>query len=340
MKMWEYVVRRILFIIPILIGVLAFTFVISHLVPGDPVGVYLGRMADDPIMRARIEERYHFNDPPLDQFIYYLVGVFQGDLGESLVYRNRPVAEIIMQKLPATLELVIAASIFAIPAGIYLGILSATKRNTWVDAVSRFIALIGISVPTFFLALVLQLALVSNIHLFPLDGRFPNYLDPPATITGFYLIDSAVALDIRSFFFSAYYLFLPAFALGFSIIGYILRMMRSSMLEVMSSDYVRSARAKGVAERQVIYRHALKNAFGPTLTISGLTIGGAISYTVFVERIFGWPGIGEFAVSSVEELDYAGILGFTIVVTIAFLVANLIVDILYAYIDPQVRLGG
>ena len=340
MKMWEYVVRRILFMIPILIGVLAFTFVISHIVPGDPVGVYLGKMADDPVMRARIEERYHLNEPPLDQFFYYIMGVFQGDLGESLIYRNRPVADIILQKLPATLELVIAASIFAIPAGIYLGILSATKRNTWIDALSRFVALIGISVPTFFLALVLQLALVSNLHIFPLDGRFPTYLDPPASVTGFYLIDSVITLDIRSFLFSAYYLILPAFALGFSIIGYILRMMRSSMLEVMSSDYIRSARAKGVSEKHIIYRHALKNALGPTLTISGLTIGGAIGYTVFVERIFWWPGIGEFAVSSIEELDYAGILGFTIVITIAFLVANLIVDILYAYLDPQVRLGG
>ena len=332
-------VRRILFMIPILIGVLAISFVISHMVPGDPVGVYLGKRATDPVLRAEIEERYHLNDPLLDQFYYYITGVFTGDLGDSFVYK-RPVAEILASQLPATIELVLVASLFAIPSGIFLGILSATRRNTWADAVSRFVALIGISVPTFFLALIVQIALASEVPVFPLDGRYPNNVPPPDSVTGLYLVDSILTLDIRGFFNSAYYIALPAFALGFSIIGYILRMMRSSMLEVMSSDYVRSARAKGVSERTVIYKHALKNAMGPTMTISGLTIGGAISYTVFVERIFSWPGIGYFAVRSSEQLDFAGILGFTIVVTVAFLVANLIVDIMYAFLDPQVRLGG
>ncbi len=339
MKMWEYVVRRILFMIPILIGVLAFSFIISHMVPGDPVGVYLGKRANDPVLRAEIEERYHLDEPLLNQFYYYIVGVFQGDLGDSFVYK-RPVSEILIDQLPATIELVIVASLIAIPAGIYLGILSATKRNTWLDALSRLVALIGISVPGFFLALVLQIVFVSNIQIFPLSGRFPNNIDPPEPVTGLFILDSVFRLDITAFFYSLYHIALPAFALGFSIIGYILRMMRSSMLEVMSSEYVRSARAKGVPERLVIYKHALKNAMGPTLTISGLTIGGAISYTVFVERIFGWPGIGSFAVTSSEQLDFAGILGFTIVVTIAFLIANLIVDILYAFLDPQVRLGA
>ncbi len=339
MKMWEYIVRRILFMIPILVGVLAFSFIISHLVPGDPVGVYLGKRANDPILRAAIEERYHLNDPLLDQFYYYVTGVFQGDLGDSFVYK-RPVSDIIIEQLPATIELVLVASLIAIPTGIYLGILSATRRNTLADAVARFVALVGISVPGFFLALVLQIVLVSKVQLFPLSGRFPNNIAPPDSITGLFLLDSVLTFDMRAFFYSAYYIALPAFALGFSIIGYILRMMRSSMLEVMSSEFVRSARAKGVPERSVIYKHALKNAMGPTLTISGLTIGGALSYTVFVERIFGWPGIGNFAVTATEQLDFAGILGFTIVITIAFLIANLIVDVMYAYLDPQVRLGG
>jgi peptide/nickel transport system permease protein len=169
---------------------------------------------------------------------------------------------------------------------------------------------------------------------------FPNSIDPPHHFTGLYLVDSVLSLDVRALLYSAYYIVLPAFALGFSIVGYILRMMRSSMLEVLSSDFVRSARAKGVSQRDVIYKHAMKNALGPTLTISGLTVGGAISGTVFVERIFNWPGIGNFAVLSALQLDFAAILGFTLVVTVAYLVANLLVDILYAYLDPQVRLGG
>jgi peptide/nickel transport system permease protein len=339
MKMWEYIVRRVLFMIPILIGVLAFSFIISHMVPGDPVGVYLGKKASDPVLRAEIEERYHFNDPLHVQFYYYITGIFHGDLGYSLS-GHEPVGALIARALPATIELVLAASLFSVPVGIYLGILSATKRNTWIDVVARVVALIGISVPGFFLALLLQQFLASRFPIFPLDGRFPNNVPTPHNITGLYLVDSLLTLDLRGFFYSAYYIALPAFALGFTIIGYILRMMRSSMLEVMTADYIRSARAKGVRERRVIYKHALKNAMGPTMTISGLTIGGAISYTVFVESIFGWPGIGRFAVRSSEQLDFAGILGFTIVVTIAFLVANLIVDVLYAYLDPQVRLGG
>jgi len=339
MKMWEYIVRRVLFMIPILIGVLAFSFIISHMVPGDPVGVYLGKKASDPVLRAEIREKYHFNDPLEVQFYYYITGIFHGDLGYSLS-GHEPVGTLIARALPATIELVLVASLFSVPAGVYLGILSATKRNTWIDVVARVVALIGISVPGFFLALLLQQFLASRFPIFPLDSRFPNNVPTPHNITGLYLVDSFLTLDLRGLFYSAYYIALPAFALGFTIIGYILRMMRSSMLEVMTADYIRSARAKGVTERRVIYKHALKNAMGPTMTISGLTIGGAISYTVFVESIFGWPGIGRFAVQSSQQLDFAGILGFTIVVTVAFLVANLIVDVLYAYLDPQVRLGG
>jgi ABC-type dipeptide/oligopeptide/nickel transport system permease component len=337
--MWEYVLRRVLMIFPILIGVLAFTFIIAHLVPGDPVGVYLGKKANDPLLRAQVEQRFHLNDPWYEQFWYYIKGVFTGDLGYSFLQKTS-VSKTIAAKLPATIELVLVSSAFAIPAGIYLGVLSATRRNTLADAISRFIALVGISIPAFFLALLLQLAFVSDVHVFPLGSRFPNSIDPPHHFTGLYLVDSVLSLDVRALLYSAYYIVLPAFALGFSIVGYILRMMRSSMLEVLSSDFVRSARAKGVSQRDVIYKHAMKNALGPTLTISGLTVGGAISGTVFVERIFNWPGIGNFAVLSALQLDFAAILGFTLVVTVAYLVANLLVDILYAYLDPQVRLGG
>jgi len=337
--MWEYVLRRVLIIFPILIGVLAFTFIIAHLVPGDPVGVYLGKKANDPVLRAQVEQRFHLNDPWYQQFWYYIKGVFTGDLGYSFVQKTS-VSKTIAAKLPATIELVLVSSAFAIPAGIYLGVLSATRRNTLADAISRFIALVGISIPAFFLALLLQLAFVSDVHVFPLGSRLPNFINPPHHFTGLYLVDSVLSLDVRALLYSAYYIVLPAFALGFSIVGYILRMMRSSMLEVLSSDFVRSARAKGVSQRDVIYKHAMKNALGPTLTISGLTVGGAISGTVFVERIFNWPGIGNFAVLSALQLDFAAILGFTLVVTVAYLVANLLVDILYAYLDPQVRLGG
>ncbi len=337
--MWEYIARRLLLIFPIIVGVLAVAFLISHLVPADPVGVYLGKRANDPVLRQQVTERYHLDEPLHMQFYYYVTGILQGDLGDSMLYK-RPVGDILFEMLPATVELVIVASLIAIPAGIYLGVLSATRRNTISDGIARFVALIGISVPAFFLALVLQMALVSGVEVFPLGGRFPVGEDPPRDITGLYLLDSLLTLDIKSFFLSAYHIILPAFALGFSIIGYILRMMRSSMLEVLSSDYVRAARAKGVLQRVVIYKHALKNALGPTLTVSGLTIGGAISYTVFVESIFSWPGIGAIAVEWSKEVDFAGILGFTIFVTLAFLIANLIVDILYAWIDPQVRLGG
>ena len=339
MKMREYVLRRVLMIVPILIGVLAFTFIIAHLVPGDPVGVYLGKKANDPVLRAEVEKRFHLDKPWLEQFWYYIKGVFTGDLGYSFLQRTS-VSTALAAKLPATIELVFVSSLISVPTGIYLGIVSATRRNTLKDAAARLIALIGISIPAFFLALLLQLALNSTIHVFPLGGRFPTGVDPPAHITGLYLLDSLLSLDTRGFLYSGYYIILPAIGIGLSIIGYILRMMRSSMLEVLSSDYIRTARAKGVSERDVIFKHALKNAMGPTLTVSGLVIGGAIAGTVFVERVFNWPGIGNFAVVSAMQLDFAAILGFTLVVTVAYLLANLLVDILYAYLDPQVRLGG
>ena len=337
--MWEYVVRRVLFMFPILVGVLAFTFLISHIIPADPVGVYLGKQANNPELRANVTARYHLDEPLEVQFYYYMKGVFTGDLGYSFLYKE-DVSEILAIRLPATIELITFAIIIAIPTGIFLGVVSATKRNTVWDAIARFVALLGISVPTFFLALAVQIIFVSSWNVFPLAGRFPNTKTPPPDITGLYTIDSILSLDIQDLVTSIYYIALPSFVLGFSIIGYILRMTRSSMLEVMSSDYVKAARAKGVPERRVVYGHALKNAMGPTLTIAGLTIGGAITYTVFVESIFVWPGIGEVAVEWTKEADFSGILGFTILVTLGFLVANLMVDILYVFIDPQVRLGG
>jgi peptide/nickel transport system permease protein len=325
--------------IPVLFGVLAITFLISHLVPADPVGAYLGKQANNQELRQLVIERYHFDEPIYVQFGYYLVDIFQGDLGYSLVER-RDVSDIIVEKLPATLELVTVALLIAIPMGIYLGVISATKRNKASDVVSRLVALLGISVPTFFLALSLQVILATKLGLFPIGGRYPVELDPPGGGSGFYLLNSLLALDLVAFLTSLYYVMLPGFALGFSMVGYILRMTRSSMLEVMSSDYVRAARAKGVPEKTVINKHALRNAMGPTLTVVGLTVGGAITYTVFVEEIFNWPGIGQVAVKWTTEPDFAGIMGFTILVTVAFLVANLAVDLLYVYFDPQVRLGG
>lgn len=321
-----------------LVGVSILTFLISHVVPSDPARTYAGPKADEETLNA-IRERYHFNDPLLDQYFFYLGGLLQGDLGDALIDRQ-PVADHLARAFPASVELGIAASLFAIPAGIWLGIHSATHRNRPADHLNRVVALTGISIPSFWLALILQLALVSWLGLFPLDGRLDTGQEAPTSITGLYVLDSVLTGNLNTLEQSVRHLILPAFALGFSQLGLILRMTRSSMLEVLSADYIRTARAKGLSERLIVYKHALRNAMGPTLTVSGLLVGGTLTGVVFIESIFGWNGIGEYATKSAYALDFASILGFTLLVTLIYVAANLVVDVLYAFLDPQVRLGG
>lgn len=339
MKIWEYILRRLLLLIPVLIGVTIITFVISHVIPADPAIAFAGGPKAQPETIERIREELHLNEPLLVQYFYYLNDLIHLNLGKSYL-ENRPVTDALAQYFPATFELTIIAMLISIPLGIIGGIISAIRRNKLSDQITRFIAIIGYSLPIFWLALILQYLFAYQFPILPLEGRLAIGLQAPQTITGLYIVDSILTGNLETLSSSLYHIFLPAFTLGFATLALILRMTRSSMLEVMGMDYIRTARAKGLSEKKVIYKHALRNALIPTVTVSGLQFGALLGGAVLTESIFNWPGMGRFAANAVLGLDFNSVMGFTLIVAIIYVIANLIVDLLYAVIDPRVKLGG
>lgn len=339
MKAWEYIARRLILLIPVLIGVTIITFVVSHVIPADPAMHFAGGPKAQPETIQRITEELHLNEPILMQYFYYLNDLIHFDLGKSYL-ESRPVTTSLAQYFPATLELTIFAMLISIPLGLIGGIISAVKRNKLADHITRFIAIVGYSLPIFWLALMFQYAFAYQMPIFPLEGRLSIGVAAPPPITGLFVVDSLLAGDLEACSSSLHHLIMPAFTLGFATLALILRMTRSSMLEAMGADYIRTARAKGVSERTVIFKHALRNALIPTVTVSGLSFGALLGGAVLTETIFNWPGMGRFAASAVIGLDFNSVMGFTLVVAITYVIANLIVDLLYAVIDPRVKLGG
>ncbi len=343
MRLWEYIVRRLIALIPVVIGVTVIAFILWKAIPIDPAIAYLGPKAK-PDAIAAFHAEWHLEDPLPSQYLWYVSRLFTGNWGPSFV-NHFPVTDNLALFLPATLELTIAAMIFALPVGIYLGIVSAMKRNRWVDHVSRFVAIIGVAVPIYWLGIMLKIFFHENLavvglNILPLDGRLDPTMTPPPTVTGFYTIDSLLALNLTDFINAISHLLLPAFTLGFAQLAIILRMTRSGMLEVLGQDYVRTARAKGVPEREVVFRHAFRNAMNATLTVSGLTVGSAFAGDVYVETIYSWNGIGKYFLQAALHAGFTDLLGYLFIVTIFYVSANLVIDILYAAVDPQVRLGG
>jgi peptide/nickel transport system permease protein len=339
MKTWEFIIRRLLLLIPVLIGVTIITFVISHVIPADPAIAFAGGPKAQPETIERIREQLHLNEPLYIQYFYYLNDLIHFNLGKSYL-ESRPVTDALSQYFPATFELTVIAMLISIPLGIIGGIISAIRRNKLSDQITRFIAIIGYSLPIFWLALMFQYLFAYQFPILPLEGRLGIGLAAPDSITGLYILDSILTGNLETLGSSLYHIFMPAFTLGFATLALILRMTRSSMLEVMGMDYIRTARAKGLSERKVIFKHALRNALIPTVTVSGLQFGALLGGAVLTESIFNWPGMGRFAANAVLGLDFNSVMGFTLVVAIIYVIANLIVDLLYAVIDPRVKLGG
>ncbi|HEC72354.1 MAG TPA: ABC transporter permease [Thermoplasmatales archaeon] len=337
MKTWEYIVRRLLLLIPVLLGVTIITFVVSHVIPADPAMAFAGGPKAQPETIERIRSELHLDEPVIVQYFYYLNDLVHLNLGKSYL-ENRPVTDCIAQYFPATFELTIFAMLITVPVGIIGGIISAIKRDKPIDHITRFIAIVGYSLPIFWLALILQYLFAYQIPIFPLEGRLPIGISSPPSFTGLYVIDSLLSGDFVKFGQSIYHLIMPAFTLGFATLALILRMTRSSMLETLGMDYIRTARAKGLPEKEVIYKHALRNALVPTVTVIGLQFGALLAGAVLTETIFNWPGMGRFAASAVLALDFNSVMGFTIIVAIIYVTANLVVDLLYGILDPRVRL--
>lgn len=339
MGLWAYVGRRLVQSALVLLIVSVGTFTLLQAVPGDPVTTLLGeRAASKPEIRAAAERRYGLDKPAPVQYLVYMQNLFRGDFGDSISTR-RPVLTDLKQFVPGTMELALAAIVFAIAIGVPLGIVGAVYRNRWPDHVARFVALIGTSVPVFWLGLLLLYLFFYRLHWLPGPGRLDTGMQVPDRITGMITIDAALRGQWDVFRSSLSHLVLPAVVLGSFALGVVARMLRSSLVAALGEDYVRTARAKGVAERTVVTAHALRNALIPTVTVLGLTFASLLAGAVLTETIFSWPGIGRYSVQAALKLDYPALLGVTLFVAAAYVLVNLVIDVVYGILDPRIRIS-
>jgi peptide/nickel transport system permease protein len=332
--MLSYTVRRVGQLIPVLFGMSLIVFAIIHAIPGDPAQVILGEKAS-PQAIAALHRQLGLDEPLYLQYIHYIGQLLHGDLGVSLL-THQPINQEIWPFLAATAELTLFSMVFAIVIGVNAGILSAWNRNTWVDYLVMVLALVGVSMPIFWLGLLEQWLFALHLHWLPVLGR-SDPRDPFATHTGFYLIDTLLDGDWSGFWMVVQHLILPGVALGTIPMAVIARMTRASMLETLGHDYVRTARSKGLSEFWVVYKHGLKSAFAPVLTVIGLQLGSLLGGAVLTETIFGWPGIGRYLYDAIGNRDYPVIQSGILVLATLFVLVNLIVDLLYAYLDPRIR---
>ena len=335
--MTRFLIQRLVGLVFVLLGVSIITFALSQLVPVDPAAAALGQNAREDQIQA-YRKQLGLDQPAPVQYVTYINRLLHGDLGTSIRTR-RPVRDDLRDFLPATIELSLASMIVALIFGMSLGIVAAINRNGVIDALARGLALVGGSLPIFFLGLLLLAIFYSRLRWLPGPGRLDAVIQPPARVTGMYTVDSLLAGNWATLKNSLWHLILPALTLGYYSTAVILRMTRSSMLEVLHQDYMRTARAKGLTEQVVILRHGLRNAMTPVLTTVGITFGSLLSGAVLTETIFGWPGLGRYATASAVSLDFPAVMGVTLVAAIVYPVANMLVDIGYHFLDPQVRLS-
>jgi len=332
--MTQYIARRILALIPVLLGVSIIVFSLIRMIPGDPVTVMLGERAR-PEDIARVRAEMGFDRPIVEQYIEWMGRILRGDLGTSIINKTSVMVEL-KSRLAATLELVIAAMIIGIAIGVTAGIISAIRQNSWIDLTTTVGVLLGVSMPIYWLALILMYALAVNRQIFPPSARLDAQLDVTRH-TGFMLIDTLLMGDISLFLNAVWHLILPAFVLSTTVMPILARMTRSSMLEVLRQDYVRTADAKGLRRRTVVMQHALKNALLPVITIVGLQLGGLLGGALLTETIFSWPGMGLWTYRAILSRDYPIVQGAVLVSATIYVVVNLLVDISYAYVDPRIR---
>lgn len=311
--MIKYIIRRILTMIPVLAGVTVVISALVYLAPGDPARIALGRNANAEAYR-QLRRQMGLNQPPHVRYLDWLWGVLHGNLGESIT-TNQPVAQMIVERLPATLELAVASAILMLVIALPLGVLSAVRQHSWVDKTSMVFAIFWLSMPSFWLGLMLILIFAVQFDMFPISGRGGAVL----SVTGLSFV------------------VLPAVANGTRRAGLLTRMTRSSMVETLSEDYIRTARGKGIGRQAIIYTHALRNAMIPIVTLIGLQIPTLFSASVIIETVFAWPGMGTLLLQAVKQRNYPVIQGIVLVYAILVIIANLAVDIAYAYLDPRIE---
>ncbi|HLO13783.1 MAG TPA: ABC transporter permease [Anaerolineales bacterium] len=357
--MSQFIFRRLILFLPVLFGITFVTFALARILPGDPCVVALGERATPEQCNA-FRERFGLNDPIIVQFGRYIGDIFHGDFGES-IRNKRPVGDIILERLPMTLEVTIGAMLFSTFFGVLLGLISALRRNTAVDVVTMVGANIGVSMPVFWLGLMLAyvfaLTLKGTPFWIPPSGRLSSGISIPSLAVTYNMKNlsglwgTIVTFASNTVTFNAlitgnfevlrdalWHLILPCVAVGTIPLSIIARMTRSSLLEVLGLDYIRTARAKGLRERVVILKHAFRNAMLPIVTVVGLSVGSLLSGAVLTETVFALPGVGTQLVSAIFARDYPVVQAFTVVIAVIFVLVNLVVDLSYSYLDPRIRL--
>lgn len=333
----KFVAKRLVYMLIMLLGVATLVFFLTKALPGDGTTANLSQRAlSDPEIVAAYRAKHGLDKPEIVQYFIYMSNLLHLDLGTS-IRTNKEVLGELMRCFPATIELALFAIVLASVFGILFGVISAIKRNSIIDQIVRAISITGVSIPSFWFALLVLFLLYYKLQLFPGPGRLSTGFSAPPTVTGMYVIDSLLQGDPAKAWNAFTHLLLPGMVLASFTMGLITRTTRSNLLDVMSTDYIRTARAKGLSQTKLILKHALGNALIPVLTVIGLGLGNLLGGMVLVETIFNWPGVGQFAYESVLAADFPSIIGVSLLVALNYMVINTIIDILYGIIDPRVR---
>ncbi|HTT90918.1 MAG TPA: ABC transporter permease [Acidimicrobiales bacterium] len=334
----RFLARRLGIGVILVIGITLVAFILTHLIPADPAAANLGQSAlGDPAIVKAFYHEYGLDKPVVDQYLIYLWKLLHGNLGIS-EHTHRAVSSDLAQYFPATIELALFAIVVSIILGVGLGVYAAVRRGRPVDGGLRVVSLLGVSMPTFWVALFAYYFFFYRLGWLPSGGRLSPGLNPPGTITGMYTVDALLHGQWSLFVNALQHLILPGLVLGIFTVGVVMRFTRAAVLEVINNDYVRAARAKGLSEWTVIRRHVMRPALLPIVTVGALAFGNLLSGTVLVENIFSWPGIGQYAYQSAINLDLPAIMGVSIVVAIIYIVINLLVDLTYSILDPRIEL--
>ncbi len=336
MERLRFIRKRLIYLVIMLLGVATLVFILTKMI-GDPITANLSQRAlSDPAIVEAYKLRYGLDKPVITQYLYYMRNLLQLDLGTSIRTNNTVLSEL-ARCYPATIELALWSIVIAAVAGIFFGIISAVRRNSLIDQIVRAISVTGVSVPSFWLALLVLFIFYYKLHIMPGPGRLSTGVTPPAAVTGLYLLDSVIEGSPAKALDAIRHLILPSCVLAAFTMGLITRTTRSNLLDVMSTDYIRTAKAKGLSRTRLIIHHALGNALIPVLTVIGLGLGNLLGGMVLVETIFNWPGLGQFAYQSVMSADFPAIIGVSLLIALNYMVINTVVDILYGVIDPRVR---
>ena len=337
MEQLKFTGKRLVYLVIMLFGVATLVFILTKMIPGDPTVANLSQRAlNDPEVVAAYKAKYGLDQPILVQYVLYIKNLLKFDLGTS-IRTSKPVLAELARCYPATIELALFAILIAAVFGILFGVISAIRRNSILDQAVRAISVTGVSIPSFWFALLVLYFFYYKLHIFPGPGRLGNSFSAPATVTGLYVLDSLLEGSVPKAMDALSHLILPGTVLAAFTMGLITRTTRSNLLDVMSMDYIRTARAKGIGRVGLIVRHALGNALIPVLTVIGLGLGNLLGGMVLVETIFNWPGVGQFAYESVLSADFPAIIGVALLIALNYMIINTVVDILYGVIDPRVR---